>query len=339
MPGCIIRLPALDAATEVRLDRYLEMCASPRDRPALKELYRRLVLSAGSGLWPRSPAQLFGSSKSPAYKLFSNKNAASIAAQARTKQWSEAIVREPALITTEAAIVDLSYADWTGGAGWVAKLGVVLGAGVQPIEITRTYRHEDRHGRVVQAVRRMREVGHRAPLLTTRPEDDLVSLMLDLAVLTDLEWTGRVSDQYEFPGALAVKWFGAMPMQTLSVADALAAVTSTDSAAGAFAWAQINRRCNVLLYGPSALGRYYIRHCVGGTAAEHQRETQRLVKMVESRELCLSDFAIEDLKVLAKDEDAYVRLTRGILLMWRFALHAPAGAASGEDELDISEST
>jgi hypothetical protein len=63
----------------------------------------------------------------------------------------------------------------------------------------------------------------------------------------------------------------------------------------------------------------------------------RLVGMIESRELCLSDFAIEDLKILAKDEDAYVRLTRGILLMWRFALHAPAGAASGEDNLDIPE--
>ena len=342
MPWCLIKLPLLDEATEARLDRYLEMCARERDRPALKELYRRLVEIQETGVWPTSPAELFNSTKSPTNKLFSDAHARSELARARTAGWSEIVIREPALITSEAVIVDLAWADWSGGGGWVAKLGMVLGPGVQPIETTRTYRADQRAVLVVRALRRLRDAGHDVPIITARPEPELVELLLHLAVRVRLQWTGRVSSQFTFPGSLNVRWLGDLPMQTLSIADTLAARPPAEQGApGAFAWAQINRDRRFLLYGPSRRAHYYIRHCQEGMSGDrHQREMLRLVDMIESRELSLSDYRIEDLKILAKNEDAYERLTRGMLLMWRFALHAPAVAADNDaGNLDIPETS
>jgi hypothetical protein len=338
MCSCLTGLPALDETVEPRLDRFLELNARQRDRPALKELYRRLSPVVSDGTWPESLAKLLGTTRSPTYKAFTQ-NASSKQAKHRTDEWSKAVIGEPALIGRQAALFDLLLTNWPGGGGWVFKAGLVLDAGVQPIEVARTYHAERRPGLVLKALRRLRAAGHDVPVLTTRPDRELVELMVSLAASTDMKWTGRLSSQFGFQPTLLVQWLSPAPMQSLSVADALAAgERARPGENGAFAWVQINDKRWFVLYGPSRLGRYYLHSRVGSSkAAGEQAKLLELVETIESRELGLQDFAIEHLRVLASNEDAYNRVTQAILLLLRFPLQSPSIDSSAVSRADRSD--
>jgi hypothetical protein len=325
MPDCLISLPLLNDVVEPQLDRFLELNARPRDRPGLKELYRRLSALTRKGDWPENLARLLGTTRSPTYKMFTQ-NASSSHARRRTNEWSDAVIGEPALTSREAAIVDLVDTNWAGGGGWVFKGGLVLRAGIQPIGVARTYRPEQNPALVLSALNRLHAGGHDVPVLTTRPDRQLVEVMLNLAARTTMKWTGRLSSQFEFQPSLLIQWLSPVPMQTLSVADALAAgAPARPGESGSFVWLQVDGRRWFVLYGPSRLGRYYLRSRVGsGKAAGEQAALLRLVDLIESRDLCLTDFAIERLRVLEGNEDSYRRVMQAILLLWRFPLQSPA---------------
>src|SRR5580693_3199163 len=238
--SCLVGLPPLDETSEPRLDRFLELNVRVRDRPALKELYRRLHPVVNGGAWPESLAKLLGTTRSPTYKAFMQ-TASSEHAKRRTDEWSDAVIGEPALVSREAALFDLMPTDWAGGGGWVFKGGLVLDPGIQPIEVARTYHAEKRATLVLKALRRLREAGHDVPVLTTRPDRELIELMVSLAASTDMKWTGRLSSQFGFQPTLLVQWLSPAPMQSLSVADALAAgERARPGENGSFAWVQIN---------------------------------------------------------------------------------------------------
>lgn len=337
-PDPVAALPALDAQTETKLDAYLAANASQRDAAQLKELYAALRRTVGGGHWPTSRAELFGSTKSPVYKYFSEERASAPGPVKRTEDWERETLEDPALATCEAVIVDIVHSNWTGGGGYVLKGGLVLGAGIQPIEISRTYEPGGQLTLLLDLWQRLVRSGRAAQLITTRPQQKLVDLMLSAAVAERLPWTGRVSSQFEFPGHLSVKPLDPVPLSTLSAADALASGTSEDGSHESFSWFQVNADHYFVLYGPSRLGRYYLHRRFGkATASAETERLRKIVRLAESRDLSLISYAAERLKVGREHEHAYRRLTRAILLVWGFALshtQSPAKLTGSDEPVD-----
>ncbi len=339
MAGCVTELPLLDELHTPRLDRFLELGGyGGRDRKALVELYQKLSVGTAESLWPQSVAQMFGTTSSTGYRRFTS-NAALPNSRASTRRWADAVMREPALVSRQAALLDLVSTNWAGGGGWVLKAGLVLGK-VQPVHVQRTYLDDERISLVVDFLKRLSGAGHHVPVLTTRPDHALVALMLDMSVRWPISWTGRVSSQFAFPPHLSVKALHSAPLQTLNVAEIVAASDDSADAGGSFAWVQINRDRYYLLYGPSAQRRYYLR-CRADTKSglDEQRVLLRLVETIESFSLGLTSFNIERLRVLRKNCDSYESLTQAILWLWRFALQAqrldlPATKAKGSIQDD-----
>lgn len=316
MPSALIQLPLLDDTTASRLNRFLDIHGSRQgDRKALLELYGRMSSNLAKGVWPTSVSELFGTSKSPGYKRFT-RNAEFGRSRAETERWADAVFNEPALLTRQAVLLDLVSTNWAGGGGWVLKAALLLGGGLQPVDVKRTYVADHRVGLVVNLLTRLKKAGHHVPILTTRPDAELASLMLELSVRLKLDWTGRVSSQFAFPPQLAVRALHSAPMQTLNVAEILAA-SDTD-----FAWVEVNKAHYFLLFGPSPQGRYYIkRHTRKGEGVSEQADLLRLIQRIEADGLGLSDFAVERLRVLKKCIACYESLTQGKLWLWRFALY------------------